>query len=354
MNGRYLTWGALVLLGLGLGYASYLVLAPFFSEIFLAVVLAIVFHPAYEKVCRWTGRPGLSAWICTLATGVLFLLPVTMIGVVISREAKHAMDALSAAIGPSGNFEWFDRFVVFLSQQLGWDAGQTKEFLQSRLAGLSSSLLSNAVRSLQGLGSWVFSSVITLVTLFFLFRDGAEWLEASKDWVPLPRRMMDALYAETRVLMFANVYGVIVVALAQGALTGIGFAICGLPSALFWGALAAMFSILPLVGAGIVWLPGVLYLASSGDLMWAGILLGWGVLVVSMADNIIRPIVLSESAQMNTAVMFFALLGGIDAFGLIGLFAGPIVFSLAIAVGKLLREASAALGMKSEIESANP
>lgn len=351
MTPRHITWTVLALLSLLLVYGCYLVMQPFFSEVFLAIVLSIVFYPAYSWLVSKTGRPTLSAWLCTIATGLLFLFPLTMLGVVISREMKHAMDTFSAAIGPTGNVEWFDRSIAYLGNQLGWDAQQTKDFLQSRLAGLSSSILSNALRSIQGLGSWIFSSMTTLVTMFFLFRGGSAMLEESKSWVPLPAHMLDSLFAETRVLMFANVYGVIAVALAQGILTGLGFWFTGLPSAAFWGAVAAIFSILPLVGAGIVWLPGVLYLASTGNMTQAGILLVWSLLIVSMADNVIRPIVLSESAQMNTAVMFFALLGGIEAFGLVGLFAGPIVFSLAIAVIKLLREYSNLLGAHTEIES---
>jgi len=124
---------------------------PFFSEVFLAIVLSIVFYPAYSWLVRKTGRPTLSAWLCTIATGLLFLLPLTMLGVVISREMKHAMDTFSAAIDPNGNVEWFDRSIAYLGNLLGWDTQQTKDFLRIRLAGLSSSILSNALRSIQGL-----------------------------------------------------------------------------------------------------------------------------------------------------------------------------------------------------------
>ena len=354
MNARWVTWIVLALLSFLLAYGCYLVLQPFFSEIFLAIVLSIVFYPAYHWLQTKTMRPNLAAWLCTLATGLLFLFPLTMLGLVISREMKHALDTLNAAIGPSGSLQWFDETVALLSSKLGWDVVQTKDFLQSRLSSLSSGLLSNAVRSIQGLGSWLFSSVITLVTMFFLLRSGESMLLGSKSWIPLPPQVMDDLFAETRRLMFANVYGVLAVAIAQGILTAIGFWFSGLPSVLFWGALAGVFSIIPLIGPAIVWLPAVLYLAGTGDMLRAGILLVWCLLIVSMADNVIRPIVLSETSQMNTAVMFFALLGGIDAFGLVGLFAGPIVFSLAIAVIKLLREYSSAMVIISEPESLAP
>ena len=351
MNARIVTWLVLAVSSLLLLYGCYLVLRSFFSELFLALVLTIVFYPIYEWVVRKTNRPILAAWLCTLATALLFLLPVSALGVAIVREMSTAMAALGSAIGPSGNFEWFDRAIAFISAQVGWDAGQTKEFLRSRLSGFSSALLANAVSSIQGIGSWFLASITTLVTMFFLFCGGAGLLRQSNNWVPLPPHMIDSLLAETRRLMFANVYGVVFVSLAQGVLTGIGFWFCGLPSSIFWGAIAALFSIFPIVGSAIVWLPAVIYLASTGDLKNAGIMLAWGVLVVGMADNIIRPIVLSEGAQMNTGVMFFALLGGIEAFGLIGIFAGPIVFALAIAVIKLFRESSLALGLKSEKES---
>lgn len=351
MNARLVTWTVLALCSLALLYGCYLVLQSFFSELFLALILTIVFYPVYEWVARKTGSPNLSAWICTLATALLFLLPVSAVGVAMIREMSHATAAVSAAIGPSGHLQWFDEAIALISAQVGWDPDQTRSFLQDRLRGFSSSLVSNAVSSIQGLGSWVFSSITTLVTMFFLFSSGSTLLRHSKHWVPLPPHMIDSLLAETRQLMFANVYGVLAVAFAQGALTSIGFWFFGLPSAIFWGAIAALFSVVPVVGAGLVWLPAVLYLASTGDFTKAGILLAWGVLVISMADNIIRPIVLSEGSQMHTGVMFFALLGGIEAFGLIGVFAGPIVFSLAIAFIKLLRESSSALGLKSEEES---
>lgn len=354
MNARLVTWSVLAVCSLALLYGCYLVLRSFFSELFLALVLTIVFYPVYEWLLRKTGRPTLSAWICTLASAFLFLLPVSAVGIAIIREMSHATAAVSAAIGPSGHFQWFDQAIALISSQVGWDPDQTKSFLQERLSGFSAGLVSNAVSSIQSLGSWVFSSITTLVTMFFLFNTGANLLRHSKSWIPLPPHMIDSLFSETRQLMFANVYGVLAVALAQGGLTSIGFWFCGLPSAIFWGAIAALFSVVPVVGAGLVWLPAVLYLASTGDFTKAGILLAWGTLVISMADNVIRPIVLSGASQMHTGVMFFALLGGIEAFGLIGVFAGPIVFSLAISFIRLLRVSSTALGIKSEEESLAP
>jgi predicted PurR-regulated permease PerM len=343
VNSRLLTWIVLALLGAGLTYGCYLVLRPFLSEIFLALVLGIVFHPAYAWVLRKTGRPNLAAWICTLATGVLFLLPVAVLGIVITQEVKNVVESLNRAIGPSGGLDWFERGIVFASEKLGWNVDQTKDFVRTKLGEIGASILSKVLTSLQGLGGWLFSSVVTLVTLFFLFRGGAELLRDSKAWAPLPPQVMDDLFEETRKLMFANVYGVLAVAFAQGTLTGLGFWFSGVPSPVLWGSVAGLLSILPFVGAGLVWIPAVIYLFATGANTAAVALLVYSLVITSNADNVIRPIVLSESAQMNTAVMFFALLGGIQAFGLVGLFAGPLVFSLAIAVVRLLREYGSAV-----------
>jgi predicted PurR-regulated permease PerM len=335
---RWVTVTVLAILACLLAYGVFLVMWPFFGEVFLAMVLAIVFYPVHADILRRTNRPTLAAWLTTLATGLLFLLPAAILSIVIAREAKHAVDLFSANIGPSGSFEWLDRITGFLNSRFGWDPAQTQEFLTSRMSGIGNSMMSNAVKSIQGVGSWLFSIAITLVTMFFLVRSGHDLLEQSKDWIPLPADMLDSLYSETKVLIFANVYGVLSVAAAQGLLTAMGLWFCGIPSPLFWGALAGVLSILPFVGAGLIWLPACIYLASTGDWTKAGILLGWGALIVSMADNVIRPMVVSEQSKTNTAIMFFALLGGIDAFGLIGIFAGPLVFSLAIAVLQMLRD----------------
>lgn len=350
MNSRMLTWVVLAILCLLLGYGCYLILQPFLGELFLALVLAIVIYPAYSWLERKTKRPTLAASVTTLATGLLFLLPVSIMGVIISQEIRAAIDAFNSAIGSTGSLEWFENAITFVSGKLGWDNAQTKEFLQTRIEWIGSTVLSNAVKSLQGLGSWIFSSVIALVTLFFLFRGGAGVVEQSKSWVPLPPRMLDELYSEIRVLMFANVYGVLAVAVVQGGLTGIGFWFSGLASPVFWGFVAGLLSVLPFIGSAFVWGPAVLYLFSTGATTSAIILLVYGFLIVSNADNVIRPIILSESAKMNAGVMFFALLGGMQAFGLIGLFAGPLVLSMAIAVARLLREYASAV-QSSESES---
>ncbi len=328
---------ALLVLLAALLYACGLVLAPFWSEIFIAVILVVIFYPLHRWLSHRTGRPRLSLWLTTFGVGLLFLLPMSFFATVLVREIKHAYDLFNEWSTANGGLAAWNRFADRLGALLGLDAQQLNDLLLQRLQGAAASAAQNVLRSLQGVGGWIASSFISLITFFFLLEGGPAILVTLKDWSPLAPEAMDELFAEIEKLIYANIYGVLSVAAAQGTLTAIGFWFLGLPSPALWGTVASLLSVLPFIGAGFVWIPAALYLASVASYGKAAILVAWGILVVGMADNIIRPIVLGEKAQMHTGIMFFALLGGIQAFGLIGLFAGPIVFSLAIAVLRLWR-----------------
>lgn len=337
-----LTPGRLVLLVMlgGLLYGCMRVLAPFWSELFMAGVLAIVFYPVHGWAERRTGGSGSAALLTSLGVGVLFLLPLGLFGLVLAREAKHAYELLHGAMGNNGGVEYWGAALDKVSGWLGVPREQLSQMLAGKLQGLAGGAATKGLESLQGVGSWLASTFISLITLYFLLDGGRKILGGIRTWLPLEAAAVDSLFAEIEKLVFANVYGVLSVSLAQGTLLAIGFWFLGLPSALLWGTVTAVLSVIPMFGAGLVWVPAALYLFAVGSVGKGIGMLAWGALVVSMADNVIRPLVLGERAQMHTGVMFFALLGGVQAFGLIGLFAGPIFFSLAIAVARLLRQES--------------
>lgn len=335
MSKKWVSWWVLAGLALGLLYGSYLVISPFFGPIFMAVILGVVLHPVERWLRLKTKHPGVSASLATLGTALLFLLPLSFLGVTLGREVSHGVELFNNA-----DLSWLDVGLKWAEKYTGVGSEEMKAMMLERLRQAGGVIGMNVLNTLQGVGGWLMDSVIMLATLFFLFLSGHDLLRDSKEWIPLRSELVDALYLETKQVLFANVYGVVAVAVAQGALTSVGFLIVGLPSALFWGLVAGVLSILPFIGAGLVWGPGALYLLATGSLGKAALLAAWGALIVGMADNVIRPVVLSEGSKMHTGVMFFALLGGIQAFGLIGLFAGPLVFALAISVMTALREES--------------
>jgi predicted PurR-regulated permease PerM len=225
-----------------------------------------------------------------------------------------------------------------VAQKTGRDVPDLRALLTERIGALartgldwSGSLFGNVLATLG-------NAALALFVTFFLLEGGERFREALLRYVPMERSRINELLSVISAAIVANLYGMLAVGAAQGLLVGIGFALAGLPSPVMWGVIAAFASLIPLVGAALVWVPGVAVLALSGSLGGAGFLLAWGLLAVGMADNIIRPLVLQRGVQLGTLTIFIALLGGVQAFGPAGLFAGPVVFSTAYAIARILHE----------------
>jgi predicted PurR-regulated permease PerM len=179
---------------------------------------------------------------------------------------------------------------------------------------------------------------LTLVVMFFLLEGGPRLRDGVLFYLPMERGRVHELLEVITAAIVANLYGMIAVGAAQGTLVGIGFLLAGLPSPVMWGVIAAFASLIPFVGATLVWLPGAGVMALSGSWGKAAFLVAWGLLVVGMADNVVRALVLRRGVQMGTLAIFIAFLGGVQAFGPIGLFAGPVVFSVGLAILRILHE----------------
>jgi predicted PurR-regulated permease PerM len=182
---------------------------------------------------------------------------------------------------------------------------------------------------------------VTFFTLFFLFRDGRLMLAHTAAMVPLNAEQVQRLYNGIGNSIIANVYGCVAVGAAQGSLAGLAFWVLGLNSPVLWGLVTALFSLIPIVGSPAVWGPAVIILLAGGH-WWKGlILLGWGVAVISQVDNLVRLYVISERVKLHSLLVFFALLGGVKAFGIMGLFIGPVVLSITLVLLEMLQEANA-------------
>lgn len=199
-------------------------------------------------------------------------------------------------------------------------------------------VLRSAIANLAGL---LLNGMVTLFSLFFLFRDGRAIRRYATHVLPLEPRQIERLFSEVGRSVIANMYGVLAVAAAQGGLTGLAFLVLGLPSPVLWGLVAGLFSMIPLVGPPIVWAPASIYLALSGAWGKAILLAVLGAGVIGLADNFIRPYVVSGRVSLHPLLVFFALLGGAQAFGLMGLFIGPAVVAVTAALAELLREPAA-------------
>jgi predicted PurR-regulated permease PerM len=189
-----------------------------------------------------------------------------------------------------------------------------------------------------GTGTRLVELGLALFLLFFLLRDGPQLLKRLEGFIPLEEARRKSLLVQLGNTTRAVVYGSGVTAFVQGAMVGLGFAVCGLPAPLVFGAVAAILALLPIGGAGLVWFPGVIVLFAQGRPGWAVALgiLGVG---ISLMDNVLRPLLVSSQAPVSSLMVFVGAIGGASAFGMIGLVLGPVLLSLVAAVLRFLEEA---------------
>ena len=324
-------------------YFCYLIARPFLSPIFLAFMLAIVFHPVHIRIQTRLRNRSTAALLSTIFVLFAFLLPVVGLGIVVSRETSSLYQLLNERSAEQGG--WNPYVVHALQRVLGW-AGR---YIDLSHLDLRASMLRWLEQTSRYLFSWgaqvvgnfiafVADVVIAFFTLFFLFREGEEIKQHMAAVLPLSRTQSERLFTGISNSIVANVYGVLAVGTSQGILAGVAFWVLGLSSPVLWGLVTALFSLLPIIGSAAVWGPAAIVLAVSGHWVKALILLGWGAGVVAQADNVVRPYVISERANLSTLAVFFALLGGVKAFGVMGLFVGPVALSFTLVVLEMLRE----------------
>jgi len=324
-------------------YFCFLIIRPFFSPIFLALMLAIVFHPVHIRIQARLRNRSTGALFSTILVLFAFLVPVIGLGIIVSRETSNLYRLLNERSTEQGG--WNPYVMHGLQRVLSW-VGRYIDLSNFDLRGSVLRWLEQISRYLFSWGAQIFSNFIAFVadaviaffTLFFFFREGGEAKERVAVVLPLSRVQVERLFTGISNSIVANVYGVLAVGVSQGILAGIGFWVLGLPSPVLWGMVTALFSLVPIIGSAAVWGPAAIVLAVGGHWVKALILLGWGAGVVSQADNVVRPYVISERANLNTLAVFFALLGGVKAFGVIGLFVGPVALSFTLVVLEMLRE----------------
>lgn len=343
MNSRKTTIWFLASLLLIFSAVAIFVTWPFLRAIASAIIVAVIFYPAYEWVLRKTaGRRGLAAILVTLGLVVVFLGPVTFILLRATSEAIAAAQRLSRLSVEQGGLTAFvsamlDRPLHFLARFVDVSRLDVHTMVSSNVQRISIAVLSSGASVLGNLAQLTVGFILMLVVVFFLFRDGERWMASLRTMMPLTPAQSSRLFRNISDTIIGNVYGIVSVGLAQGILTGIAMLIVGLPSPLLLGLGAFFASIIPVVGAGLVWVPAGLYLIFKGAL-WKGIfVLAWGGVVVSTADNIVRPWVVSGKIELHPLVLLFFILGGVQAFGFLGLFLGPVIASVLFAVLDMLQ-----------------
>ena len=315
---------------------------PFLGALIAATALAILFYPVHIRLLRGLRRPNLAATASLVLVILLVVVPAVLLSMAIVSEARDLYQSLASKSAAGGGWtEWsasaLHRALIGLGVRSVDTDEQIRTALMQRLEAVSGALFSAGQAVLGNIVSLVVTSVVTLFALFFLFRDGHRLKQRLVHLMPLEPAVAKRLFSDVGQSVVANFYGIGAVALAQGGLTGLIFLALGLPSPVLWAAAAALFSMIPLVGPAIIWAPAALLLGLNGSWGKAAMLVAVGVGVIGLADNFIRPYVISGRVNLHPLLVFVALLGGAQAFGFLGLFVGPAAVTLAVTVLALLR-----------------
>lgn len=327
-------------------YLVYQILLPFLAPIAWALFIAFLIHPLHGWLAaKLRGRPSWSAGLLTLATLLVLIGPLTALGAAFAaqvaellryaqdfaaeRKTAEAPDLASVPVlGPA--IAWLQETTgVSLAQLQSWAVQGARTVLGS-LATLGKAAFMGALGTVVGF-------VLMMFILFFAIRDGRALFATVRELIPMSVAERARLFEHLGGVTRAMVYGTGVTALVQGALIAIGFAFAGLPSPIVFGVLAALFALVPMAGTPVVWVPATIALALQGRYYAAIFLLIWGAAVTTI-DNVLRPILVSGRADVGTLTVFIGVLGGVTAFGPIGIFLGPLVLALVIALVRFVLE----------------
>jgi predicted PurR-regulated permease PerM len=332
---RSFTLGAVALLA----FLLYQILQPFLQPIAWAAIMALILQPVQARFTRLLrGRASLSALLLTVAVLLLFVGPLSALTVAFATQAQELASMVAGLIQQARgrslaellSHPALQGLVGALQQFMPVDAARLQEIaldsikaLLERLAGLGGTAFFGAVGT-------VLSFTVMIFILFFVLRDGAMMARSAFTFVPLPDTRKVELSLRMAQVTRAVVLGTVLTAMVQGTLLGVGFALVGLPAPVVFGVVGAILSVVPFGGTALVWVPGAAYLLLTGDIGHGLFLTAWGVILVSSADNFLRPFLIGGQATVPTLAVFIGVLGGLAAFGLIGMFLGPVVIALAL------------------------
>ena len=330
----------LVLVTLGF----FVLLKPFYAPIFWACAVAVIFYPMQQRLlAKWPNRPTLMALVTLLVCTVMVVIPVLLVAASFITEGLSVYQKLQEGrLDPSEYiatfregfplaYHWLERFGVDFSNlgdQVMAGLKSAGQFLGKRALAVGQ----NTFRFFIDLG-------LMLYLTFFLLRDGNKLIQMLIRALPLGDDRERMLFNKFAEITRATIKGNLVVAAIQGALGGLIFWFLGIPAAVLWGVVMAVLSLLPAVGAGLIWGPVAIYYLTQGEFVPALVLTAYGIIVIGLADNLLRPILVGKSVKLPDYVILIATIGGLVLFGINGFVIGPMIAALFISAWSLFADA---------------
>jgi len=326
-------------------YLFFLMLRPYLTYLIWGALLAMIATPLNKRLRGRVHNDNLRAVIMSVIVVALIIVPAVLLTLGLVSEAtsmytsfrEGSADGKYDFILKPDAYQWNQRVTEYLRPYVdisqvdleGW-ISENLQRLTTYLAGKVSSVIGNVSMA-------VVSFVFIIFSMFFFIRDGDRIADYAWNLLPMSDDLKHKLATHQREVVEASIYGGLIIALVQGGLGALIFTILGLPSPLFWGVVMAFLSIIPLVGPWLIYLPAAGILALSGSWVKGVILIALGSVVVSQADNFLRPVIVGKKARIPTLILLFSMLGGLKLFGIVGLLLGPIIASMVLTLTNFYR-----------------
>ena len=301
----------------------YFIINPFLSPLIIAAVFAFLFHPVYERFLKSLKKESISAAVTTLLAIIIILLPVSFIATQIVKESADVYHYLLSN-GTNGIVSSVENLVP-ASQSLNID------FKQYAKQGIEI-LLQNIGSIFSSVTKMILNLFVFLMAFFFLLKDGKKLKDYFIEVSPLSDRDDQKIVDKLKMAVSAIVKGSLMIGLIQGFLTGIGFAVFGVPNAVFWGTVAAISALIPGVGTALVLVPAIAYLFIVGNMFGGVGLLIWGMVAVGFIDNLLSPKLVGKGMKLHPLLVFLSVLGGLAFFGPLGFLLGPLTVGICLAL----------------------
>jgi len=332
MKREYFLISLFFLVSAAIFYLFYQIIVPFFVPIAWASVLAILFNPFYERTLRRVKRKWLASVLVCLFIVVLIIGPITYLFVALVNEAADAVAKVNA-LSKSGeldnlldfNIPWLESMKARLSEYYDISKINLDEIIRDAINRVSGVMIRQTTWLITNGTRTVFYFGLMLFAMYYFFKDGQHLVNRIKRLMPLTPAQVNSAFAQLRDVIQATMYGGVLIALLQGVLGGLLFLFVGIPSPVFWGAIMAFLSIIPIVGAFIVYIPAGIILILGGSYLKGILVVLVGSLVISQIDNVIRPLLISGKTSLHPLLLFFTIMGGIAVFGLLGVVVGPMI-----------------------------
>ena len=319
-------------------FLSYQMMRGYLDPVIIAVILAVLCNPVYQWLkIRCRGRKKTAALCSCLLLIMVIIIPLSLVFLAVIKQGILSFNAINQWIS-QGNIERLAQ-TPFVAEMVTLSQKYMKESLLKGvdLNSIMITVSSRAGELLMNQGKYLIGNISAVVGKFFLMtfvfffaiQEQEKNFEYISHLIPLSNAQERMVVTKIKAVAKSALLGTLVTSISQGIAGGIAFTICGLPG-MFWGAVMAFASLIPVVGTALIWVPGALWLFISGAWGYGIFMVLWSVVVVGMIDNLVRPLFMKGSADMSTLLIFFSILGGINYFGLTGLLYGPMVFGLTL------------------------